>query len=302
MFSPDHSMSSRTWAVRGRTLGLSDRALVMGVVNVTPDSFSDGGRFFGTEAALAHAHELLRQGADILDVGGESSRPGATAVPLEEELARVLPVVEALARDTSTVISVDTTKPEVADRALAAGAHIVNDITALLAPGMGEAVRRHQAGVVLMHMRGEPASFFACSSRPASLLQQAPEYGDVVREVREFLQARLQAAADLGIDVGRTAADPGIGFGKTAGHNLELVARLGELGALGRPVVLGVSRKRFLGAVTGRPTDQRDAASLACACHALAHGAAQVVRVHDVAPARDAVLVLAAIRAAAPPT
>jgi dihydropteroate synthase len=257
----------------------------MGVVNVTPDSFSDGGRFLNSDAAIAHAAELLHQGADILDIGGESSRPGAVPVPLEEELARVLPVVEALARDSNAILSVDTTKPEVADRALAAGAHIINDITALRDPALAEVVRRHQAGVVLMHMRGDPAT-----------MQQAPEYADVAREVREFLQARLQATADLGIDVGRTAVDPGIGFGKTGDHNLELLARLGELGTLGRPVVLGVSRKRFLGTITGRPVDQRDAASLACVCHALAHDTAQVVRVHDVAPARDAVLVMAAIR------
>jgi dihydropteroate synthase len=283
-------MTQRTWAVRGRVLDLSARALVMGIVNVTPDSFSDGGKFPSPDAAVAHGVELLRQGADILDIGGESSRPGAAPVPVAEELARVLPVVQALARDTNAVLSVDTTKPEVADRALAAGAHIVNDITALRDPALAEAVRRHEAGVVLMHMRGEPAT-----------MQASPEYADVAREVREFLQARLQATADLGIDVGRTAVDPGIGFGKTAQHNLELLARLGELGALGRPVVLGVSRKRFLGAITGRAMEERDAASLACVCHALAHDTAQVVRVHDVAPARDAVLVMAALRAASLP-
>jgi dihydropteroate synthase len=277
------------WLIRGRELDVSARALVMGVVNVTPDSFSDGGQFLDAARAIAHALELIKQGADILDIGGESSRPGATPVSVEEELARVLPVVEALARDTGAVLSIDTVKAEVAERTLAAGAHIINDITALTGDaGMAEVVRRHEAGLILMHMRGTPLT-----------MQEMAEYGDVVGEVAAYLQARLQAAAEVGIDVRRVAVDPGIGFAKTAAHNLDLVRRLDVIAAQGRPVVLGASRKGFLGEITGRPRHERDAATHACHGFALAAGTAHVVRVHDAAGAADAVRVMAAIGQAA---
>ncbi len=275
------------WQLRDRSLDLAPRAVVLGIVNVTPDSFSDGGRFFGADRAVAHALQLVRDGADLLDIGGESSRPGATPVPADEEIARVLPVVERLVKETDVPLSIDTTKAAVADRALAAGAHVVNDITALQGdPDMADVARRHGAGVILMHMQGTPQT-----------MQQNPTYADVVAEVAGFLQARLQAAEDLGIASSRVVLDPGVGFGKTQQHNLRLIARLHELGKLGRPVCLGASRKGLIGLVTGRPRGERLAGSLAVACHALAAGSAQVLRVHDVAATRDAVLLFQAIRA-----
>jgi dihydropteroate synthase len=265
----------------------------MGVVNVTPDSFSDGGRFASGDAAVAHGLDLVRDGADLLDIGGESSRPGAEPVPLGEELRRVVPVVRALAAATSVPLSVDTCKAEVARQALEAGAHVVNDITALQGdPAMPGVVRSSGAGVILMHMQGTPPT-----------MQANPVYEEVVAEVGRFLEARLRAVAELGIAGDRAALDPGIGFGKTVAHNLELLARLEELGRLGRPVCLGVSRKGFLGHLLGRPPGQREAGSLAAACYALARGAAQILRVHDAAAARDAVRLfgeLDAIRAKSP--
>src|SRR5262245_26141221 len=266
------------WQLRDRAFDLRARALVMGIVNVTPDSFSDGGRFFDTNRAVAHGLQLVREGADLLDVGGESSRPGATPVPADEELARVLPVVEGLVKQTAVPLSIDTTKAVVADRALAAGAQVINDITAMQGDAdMAEVVRRHGAGVVLMHMRGTPQT-----------MQDNPTYADVVAEVAAFLQARLQAAEDLGIAGTRVVLDPGVGFGKTHEHNLRLIAQLREFGRLGRPVCLGVSRKGFLGQITGRARSERLASSLAVACHALAAQSAQILRVHDVAATRDA--------------
>lgn len=274
------------WQLRDRALTPGRPALVMGIVNVTPDSFSDGGRFAAAERAVAHGLELVRQGAHILDVGGESSRPGATPVSPDDELARVLPVVEELVRQTDIPLSIDTTKPLVADRCLAAGAHIVNDITALEGDaGMADVVNRHRAGVVLMHMQGTPQT-----------MQANPTYADVTAEVVAYLQARLQAVADLGIDGSRVVLDPGVGFGKTHDHNLRLVAQLEELGRLGRPVCLGVSRKGFLGHVTRRETADRMVGSVAVACHALAKGAAHVLRVHDVGPTWDAVRMFDALR------
>jgi dihydropteroate synthase len=260
----------------------------MGIVNITPDSFSDGGLHATTEAAVAHALELARQGADLLDLGGESTRPGSQPVPLDDELARVLPVVRALAAACDLPLTVDTSKSEVARQALAAGAHAINDITALQGdPQMAGVVREFGAGVVLMHMQGTPAT-----------MQRAPSYQDVVAEVAGFLEARLQAAAEVGIAADQTVLDPGIGFGKTVEHNLRLLAGLGELRRLGRPVLLGASRKGFLGTITGRPVEQRLAGSLAVAAFALTHGTAQVVRVHDVAATRDVVEVLDAINTA----
>jgi dihydropteroate synthase len=250
----------------------------MGIVNVTPDSFSDGGRYSGTEAAVAHGLDLVAQGADLLDIGGESTRPGSQPVSLEEELDRVVPVVRELARQVSVPLSVDTTKPEVARQALDAGAHSINDVTAVRDPDMAAVLRDSDAGVILMHMQGTPAT-----------MQLAPTYADVVGEVYAFLEARLQELEKLGIASGRLAVDPGIGFGKTAEHNLELLANLGRFGALGRPVCLGVSRKGFLGKLLGRDLPDRLPGSLAAVCHALGQRAAQIVRVHDVAATRDAV-------------
>ncbi len=281
------SERSGVWRCRERVLecGRPSPALVMGIVNVTPDSFSDAGQFASIERAVAHGLELVQQGADLLDLGGESSRPGSQPVPLEEELNRVVPVVRELARLTPVTISVDTTKAEVARQALDAGAHIINDITALLGdPDMAAVVRSYQAGVVLMHMQGTPAT-----------MQLNPVYENVVREVVDFLEARLQALSELGIAEDRVVLDPGIGFGKTTLHNLELLRRLEELQRLGRPVCLGVSRKGFLGRRLNRPVERRLAGSLAAACFALSRGAAQVLRVHDVAETRDAVEVYRAL-------
>jgi dihydropteroate synthase len=257
----------------------------MGVVNVTPDSFSDGGRYAAHDAAVAHGLLLAGGGADILDVGGESTRPRAMPVSLAEELRRVLPVVEALVRQAGVPVSVDTSKALVAQACLAAGAQIINDVTALRGdPDLGMVVRDGRAGVVLMHMQGTPAT-----------MQDAPHYDDVVVEVGRFFEERLQHAVDMGIAAGRIVLDPGIGFGKTDEHNLRLLARLEEYRRFGRPVCLGVSRKGFLGRVTGRPVEERLAGSLAAVCYAVARGAAQVVRVHNVAQTRDAFAVLTAI-------
>ncbi len=273
------------WHLPDRVLALEGRALVMGIVNVTPDSFSDGGRFSATEAAVAHALELVRQGADLLDVGGESSRPGAEPVPADEELRRVLPVVRELSSRTNVPISVDTTKAAVADACLAAGAHVVNDITALRGDlALVGVVAERRAAVVLMHMRGTPQT-----------MQIDPRYDDVTGEVCRFLRERLDFAAAAGIAPERVILDPGIGFGKTTDHNLTLLARLGELRALGRPVLLGVSRKGFIGKLLGSGVDERMAGSLAVACRAVALGAAQVIRTHDVRETRDALALLAAI-------
>ena len=254
----------------------------MGILNVTPDSFSDGGRFEDVARALDHARAMLADGADIVDVGGESTRPGAAAVDEATEIARVLPVVEALARE-GALVSVDTMKPAVMRAALAAGAAMVNDVRALQAPGALEAVAASGAAVCLMHMRGTPAS-----------MQQAPVYGDVVAEVRDFLAARAQACEDAGIARERIVVDPGFGFGKTRAHNLELLDRLGELATLGYPVLAGWSRKSTLGAITGRGEEERLAASVAAAVLAVERGAS-IVRVHDVRETVDAVAVAQAV-------
>lgn len=260
-----------------------DRPLVMGVVNVTPDSFYDGGRHASIAAAAAHARRLAEEGADILDIGGESSRPGSAAVALDEELARVLPVLDAL-RDLERPVSVDTTKPAVMRAALARGAAMINDITALGAPGALEAVAASDAAVCLMHMRGEPKT-----------MQADPVYADVVAEVRDFLAARVAACEAAGIARERIAIDPGIGFGKTLAHNLALTRHLEVLARIGVPVLAGWSRKSSLGRITGRPVEERLAASLAAALLAVQRGA-RIVRVHDVAATRDALAVLAAIQ------
>ena len=270
-------MSSRILRCGDHSLSLGVPR-VMGIVNVTPDSFSDGGRFDSAAAAIDFAQSLRTQGADILDVGGESTRPGAAPVPEEVELARVLPVVTALARD-GALVSIDTMKPGVMRAALDAGAVMVNDVRALRAPGAMEGVAGSAAAVCLMHMQGEPQS-----------MQVAPRYDDVVGEVRTFLAARAAACEAAGIGRERIAVDPGFGFGKTVAHNLALLRGLDAIAALGYPVVAGLSRKRTLGVLTGRPDGDRLAGSVAAALAAVARGAA-IVRVHDVAATVDALRV-----------
>jgi len=260
-----------------------DSPLVMGVVNITPDSFSDGGRYFNAAHAVDHARRLLQEGADILDIGGESSRPGAGAVSAEEEISRTIPVIEAL-HDAGVPLSIDTAKPAVMRAAIAAGASMVNDIEALQAPGALQAVADGDVAVCLMHMQGCPRT-----------MQQAPHYGDVVAEVKIFLADRAQAATAAGIAPERIVLDPGFGFGKTVEHNLELLRHLGEFSRLGYPMLAGLSRKSVLGAITGRAVGDRLHASVAAALLAAERGAA-ILRVHDVAATRDALAVLAAIR------
>ena len=254
----------------------------MGVVNVTPDSFSDGGRYLDPAAALAHARKLLAEGADILDIGGESTRPGAQPVSEDEELARVRPLVEAL-RDASIPISVDTRRPRVMREALRAGASMINDVEALESPGALESVASSDCAICLMHKKGDPAT-----------MQRDPRYGDVVADVKAYLAGRIAAAENAGIDRSRIAIDPGFGFGKTPAHNLELLRRLDELVAIGRPVVVGTSRKSFLGKLTGREVaGERVAGTVATNVLALERGAA-IFRVHDVAANVEALTVAAA--------
>jgi dihydropteroate synthase len=253
------------------------RPQLMGIVNITPDSFSDGGR--SASAAIAHCEQLLAEGADLLDLGGESTRPGSLPVSVDEELARVLPVLDA-ALTLGCPVSVDTNKPEVMRAVLARGADIVNDINALQAPCALDAVSAHPScGVCLMHMRGDPAT-----------MQQRPQYDDVLAEVSEFLGARLHALRQRGIADARIVLDPGIGFGKSVAHNLDLLRRQRELLALGRPLLVGWSRKSTLGSVTGRDVSQRQSASVAAALAAVQAGG-KIVRVHDVAATVDALKV-----------
>jgi dihydropteroate synthase len=264
------------------------RPRVMGVLNVTPDSFSDGGRFLDPGLALEHARAMLADGADLIDVGGESTRPGAPPVDEATELARVLPVVEALARD-GAIVSVDTMKPAVMREALDAGASMINDVRALGLPGALEAVAASDAAVCLMHMRGEPAT-----------MQAAPRYDDVAAEVAAYLRERAGACLAAGIARDRIAVDPGFGFGKTLAHNLDLAARLGEVVALGWPVLVGVSRKSMLGALTGRASGDRVAAGLAAALALVARGAT-IVRTHDVRGTVDALATWRAMDAGVDP-
>jgi len=254
----------------------------MGVVNVTPDSFSDGGLYLQPEAAIAHGEELVRDGAEILDVGGESTRPGAAEVDEAEELRRVAPVVAELAG--LATVSIDTSKSAVAEAALDAGASIVNDVTALRGdPEMARLCSERGVGVVLMHMPGNPRT-----------MQDNPTYDDVVDDVKAFLFERMDAAVSAGVGEERIWLDPGIGFGKALEHNLELLRRLGELRELGRPLVVGASRKSFIGGIDGSPTDERLGGTIASSVLAAAEGA-DVLRVHDVAEVRQAMTVAAAI-------
>ncbi len=255
----------------------------MGVLNVTPDSFSDGGRFSERDAALRHARRMIEEGAAIIDVGGESTRPGAAPAALDEELARVIPVIETLRRDSAIFISVDTSKPEVMRAACEAGADIINDVCALTAPGAMAMAADTRAGICLMHMKGEPRT-----------MQQSPHYDDVVGEVAAYLAARVAACRDAGIDAARLAIDPGFGFGKRLVDNLALLKHLARFQASGTAVAVGLSRKSMLGALTGRDVDDRTAGSVALAAIAVLNGA-RIVRAHDVAATVDAIRVAAAV-------
>jgi dihydropteroate synthase len=260
------------------------RPLVMGIINVTPDSFSDGGRFEQVDQAVAHGLRLAEEGADILDVGGESTRPGATAVGIQEELDRILPVIEGLVARTAVPISIDTSKPAVMQAAVDVGALMINDVNGLRSPGALEMAATLKVPVCVMHMQGEPRT-----------MQVAPDYDDVVADVREFLAGRIDACLAAGIDRDFISIDPGFGFGKTLAHNIELLRRLGELSDLGAPLLVGISRKSMLGTITGRNrADQRVAASVAAAILA-AQGGAAIVRVHDVADTVDALKVTTAV-------
>ena len=273
----------------GRVLKL-DRTRVMGIVNVTPDSFSDGGDHASTDAAVAHALKLAAEGADLLDVGGESTRPGAQEVPLEEELRRVVPVIERLARQTGLPISVDTCKPEVMRAAVQAGAGMINDVCALRREGALETAAALGVPVVLMHMLGEPRS-----------MQEDPRYDDVVAQVHRFLAERIFAAELAGIPKKHLVADPGFGFGKTTVHNLELLARLDRFAELGVPVLAGLSRKRSIGELTGRQAAAERAAGSVAAHLLAAQRGARIVRVHDVAATVDALKVWEAVAAVPAP-
>jgi dihydropteroate synthase len=265
-------------------LGLGKRTLIMGVVNVTPDSFSDGGLYADPERAIAHALALAEEGADIIDIGGESTRPGAAPVPVEVELERVIPVIKGLSKEVKLPISIDTYKAAVAEAALEAGAAMVNDISALrFDPRMSEVLRGCEAPVVLMHMQGEPRT-----------MQENPRYDDVVGEVGAFLRERVAAAVEAGIAPERLILDPGIGFGKTVAHNLEILRRLDELKALGRPILIGPSRKSFIGQLSGAPVGERLPGTIAAVVLGIARGA-DIVRVHDVRAVKQAVILADAI-------
>ncbi len=258
------------------------RPLIMGIVNVTPDSFSDGGRYLAAEAAIAHAREQIAEGADILDIGGESTRPGAVPVDAKQELARVLPVIEALA-GAAIPLSIDTMKADVIRAAIAAGVSVVNDVNALRGEGTLEACAQSDVAVCLMHMLGEPRT-----------MQENPHYRDVVAEVKGFLAERSQAARQAGIEHERIVLDPGFGFGKTREHNLTLLRRLHEFSELGYPVLAGLSRKSVLGKITGQEVVARLPASVAAAVIAAQRGA-HILRVHDVRATRDALAILRAV-------
>jgi dihydropteroate synthase len=259
------------------------RPLVMGILNITPDSFSDGGKYHMLDTALSHAEEMIAAGVDIIDIGGESSRPGSLAVSLKDELDRVMPLVYAL-RDCGKPLSIDTYKPEVMRETIAAGADMINDINGFRAPGALQAVADSDCGLCVMHMQNDPQS-----------MQLQPEYDDVVAEVREFLGERIGLMEQAGIARERICIDPGLGFGKTLAHNIALLKNTAELqAALRSPMLIGLSRKTMIGALTDKPVEQRMAGSLAGALAAVAHGA-RIVRVHDVAETVDALRVWQAV-------
>lgn len=277
-------MGGPIWRVGDRAFDCSERTLVMGILNVTPDSFSDGGRFEDPNAAIEHGSRLVDDGADIVDVGGESTRPGSEPVSAEEELRRVRPVIEGLVeRHPAHPISIDTRKAEVAAAAIESGATIVNDVSGARDPAMFDTVREHDASMVLMHMRGDPRT-----------MQEAPKYRDVVAEVREYLRERVEAAEFAGVDPERVVVDPGIGFGKDLEHNLELLRRIDALIEIGRPVLIGPSRKRFLGTILDLPEGERVEGTAGAVAWAVARGV-HAVRVHDVKQIARAVRVIDAI-------
>jgi dihydropteroate synthase len=268
---------------RGQVLGL-ERPLVMGVLNVTPDSFSDGGKFVGLDAAVERGVRMAEEGAAIIDVGGESTRPGAQSVGLDEELRRVIPVIARLRSRTRAILSVDTSKAEVMHAAASAGAAMINDVRALREPGALEAAAASGCAVCLMHMLGEPRT-----------MQESPTYQDVVAEVRGFLAQRVDACIAAGLAAEHIVLDPGFGFGKTLAHNLELLRHLGELAVNGLPVLAGLSRKSMVGTLTGRSPEERVHGSVALAVIAALNGA-RILRVHDVAATVDAVKIVTAVR------
>jgi dihydropteroate synthase len=283
------SLPSGRVTLRGGVLSLAERVHVMGILNVTPDSFSDGGRYVDADAACAHAMAMIEQGADLLDIGAESSKPGAVAIDEEEERRRLLPIVRELCRRTTIPLSIDTTKAAIAEEALDAGAALINDISALrFDPRMASVVARSGAGVILMHMQGTPAT-----------MQRTASYTYVVEDVRAFLAARLEVAQQAGIPRDRILLDPGIGFGKNCKHNVTLLNHLDAFQTLGRPIVVGVSRKAFLGKILGRTIDERLMGTAGAVAVAIMKGA-RVVRVHDVAPIRDVVKILEAIMSSSP--
>jgi dihydropteroate synthase len=270
------------WHCRHRTIDLT-RPVVMGILNVTPDSFSDGGRYADTEAALARAGQIVAEGAAIIDVGGQSTRPGALAVEESVEIARVLPVIEGIAATYDIAISIDTSKPAVMAAAVAAGACIINDVYALRAPGARAAAARAQAGVCLMHMQGEPRT-----------MQESPHYNDVVAEVSEFLLRERQACVDAGVAGQSIAFDPGFGFGKSLEHNLTLLRELPRFAALNAPLLVGVSRKSVIGKVLGKTVNDLLYGGLGLAALTVA-GGARIIRTHDVAPTRDAIRMVSVV-------
>ena len=287
MSIPEANISPQwTLQMGDRTLALGPAPVVMGIINVTPDSFSDGGEFLDAGAAVDHGLEMAAAGDAILDVGGESTRPGAPEVPAEDEIGRVLPVISALKTRCDAFLSIDTRKAQVARRALDAGADMVNDVSALGDPAMGPLVARAACPVVLMHMQGTPET-----------MQQAPHYRDVVADVRHFLANAVQRAVEFGISPDQTILDPGIGFGKTVDHNLALLRRLGALTLLGRPILVGTSRKSFIGHVLGSDPAGRLMGTVASCVWTRAQGAA-IFRVHDVAQVAQALAVTAAIEQA----
>jgi dihydropteroate synthase len=270
------------WRCRNRIIDLS-RPVVMGVLNVTPDSFSDGGKYAAVDKALSYAASMVAEGAAIIDVGGESSRPGSLPVEESLELARVMPVIEGIAAASGIAISIDTAKPAVMAAAVAAGACIINDIHALRAPEARAIAAETRAGVCLMHMQGEPRT-----------MQDAPHYNDAVAEVIGFLQRQRQACLDAGVASAAIVVDPGIGFGKTLEHNLALLKELPRFAALGAPLLIGVSRKKMIGEILGKPLAERLYGGLGLAALAVIHGA-RIIRTHDVGPTRDAIRSVTAV-------
>lgn len=273
------------WRCRQQSVSFGNRPLVMGILNTTPDSFSDGGQFNNINMAIAHGERLITEGADILDIGGESTRPGAVAVSASEEIARVAPIIRHFAQNHPVWLSVDTTKHEVAESCLELGAHIINDVSAgTFDPELPAVVRAYHAGYAIMHMQGTPRT-----------MQINPQYQHVTYEIKQYLAQRLDELVLFGINHESLTIDPGIGFGKTTAHNLQIIRELAVFQSLDRPVLLGVSRKRLIGDITGKPVQDRAAGSVAVACYAAMLNTAQIIRVHDVAMTVDALKMVAAI-------